>query len=343
MEILENVNLKEYNTFMLPSIARYFVEINKVEDIQELINSNIYKNIQKKYFLWLWANTIFTKDFEWLIIKINIKWKEILESDDEILIKVWSGEIRYDFVIRCAENNFVWMENLAHIPSSVGASAVQNIWAYWVEAKDVIYEVEWINLITWKTKILKNSDCNFWYRDSIFKHDLKDNFLITYVTYRFKKHSENYSFNTEYAGISEKIAELWFNSEKIKPIEFVQVITEIRKWKLPDWHEIWTAWSFFKNPVIPIQQRDNLQQEFSELKWFEVEEWIKLSAWQLIDMCGFKWKSNWKVWTYKTHALILINEWNAEWQDVISFSKEIQDSVQNKFWVKIEPEAIFVE
>lgn len=343
MEILENVNLKEYNTFMLPSIARYFVEINNVDDIHELLNSDIYKNIQKKYILWEWSNTIFTKDFDGLVVKINLKWKEILKSDDEILIKVWAGEIRYDFVSRCAQNNFVWMENLAYIPSSVWASAVQNIWAYWAEAKDVVYEVEWIDLSTWESKILKNSDCNFWYRDSIFKHELKDNFLITYVTYKLKKYTENYGFNTEYAGINEKITELWFNIESIKPEEFVQVITEIRKWKLPDWHEIWTAWSFFKNPVISQEKWNNLQQSFPELKWFEVEEWIKLSAWQLIDMCGFKWKWNWKVWTYKTHALILINEWDAVWQDVVSFSKEIQDSVQGKFWVNIEPEAIFVK
>ena len=342
MKIFENINLKEYNTFMLPSIAKYFVEINNVEDIHELINSDIYKNTQKKYFLWQWANTIFTKDFNGLIIKINITWKEILKSDDEVLIKVWAWEIRYDFVSECAKNNLVWMENLAYIPSSIWASAVQNIWAYWAEAKDVIYEVEWIDLNTWETKIFQNFDCNFWYRESIFKHELKDKFLITYVTYKLRKHSKDYKFNCEYAGINEKIAELWFDSKTITPSEFVQVITEIRKWKLPDWHEIWTAWSFFKNPIIPVQQRNDLQQKYPELKWFEVEEWIKLSAWQLIDMCGFKWKGNWKVWTYKTHALILINQGNAIWQDVLNFSSEIQHAVNNKFWVDLNPEAIFI-
>ena len=342
MNLFENVNLKKYNTFMLPCIAKYFAEINSIDEIFELLNSDHYKNIQKKYILWEWSNTIFTKDFDGLVIKINIKWKEILKSDDEVLIKVWAGEIRYDFVSRCAENNFVWMENLAYIPSSIWASAVQNIWAYWAEAKDVIYEVEWIDLSTWKIKKFQNFDCHFEYRDSIFKHELKDNFLITYVTYKLQNYSEDYKFNCEYAGIYEKIVELWFNPKNLKPSEFVQVITEIRKWKLPDWHEVWTAWSFFKNPIIPIQERNTLQKEFSELKWFEVEEWIKLSAWQLIDMCGFKWKWNWKVWTYKTHALILVNEWNAVWQDVIDFSGEIQKSVKSKFWVDLNPEAVFI-
>lgn len=343
MKILEKVNLKEYNTFMLPSIAKYFAEINSIEDIFELINSDIYRNNPKKYFLWQWANTIFTKDFDGLVIKINIMWKNILKSDDEILIKVWAGEIRYDFVSRCAENNFVWMENLAYIPSNIWASAVQNIWAYWVEAKDIIYEVEWIDLSTWQTKIFKNSECNFAYRDSVFKHEFKDNFIITYVTYKLKKYSNDYKYNCEYAGINEKIVELWYTLENIKPSEFVQVITEIRKSKLPDWHEIWTAWSFFKNPVVTVQQWNILQQNFPELKWFNVENWVKLSAWQLIDICGFKWKWNWKVWTYKTHALILINEWEAKWDDVVNFSKKIQNAVYNKFGVNLESEAIFVE
>lgn len=343
MKIYENVNLKWYNTFMLPSVARYFVEIKSVEDIIELINSDIYKNASKKYFLWEWANTIFVDDFDWLVIKIEITWKEKSEIDDEILIKVWAGEIRYDFVSECANDNYVWMENLAYIPSSIWASAVQNIWAYWVEAKDIIYEVEWIDLTTWETKIYKNSECNFDYRGSIFKDVLKDNFLITYVTYKLQKFKEWYVFNCKYDGINEKISELWFDMDSIKPIDFVKVITEIRKWKLPDWHETWTAWSFFKNPIISTERWNELQSKFPELKWFEVTNWIKLSAWQLIDMCGFKGKWNWKVWTYKTHALILVNEWDATWSDVSEFAKEIQDSVKSKFWVNLDPEAIFVE
>ncbi len=342
MEILPNVNLKNFNTFMLPSTATNFCTIQTPSDILELINSNIIWKNKNIYFLWQWANTIFTKDFDGLVVKIEIMWKEVLKSDDEVLIKVWAGEVRYDFVSQCAKDNLVWMENLAYIPSSVWASAVQNIWAYGSEAKDIIYSVEWIDLFTWETKILTNKDCNFAYRDSIFKHELKDNFVITYVTYKLQNYSKWYQFNCEYAGISEKITELWLDPQNITPIEFVQVITEIRKSKLPDWHEVWTAWSFFKNPVINQSHREILQQNFSELKWFESDWWIKLSAWQLIDMCWFKWKNNWKVWTYKSHALILINMWNANGQDVVNFANEIQNSVHKKFWITLEPEAIFI-
>jgi len=343
MQIVENVNLKKYNTFMLPSIAKFFCEIKSAWDLNQLRNLPEFQ-WDKVYFLGQWANTIFVNDFDWLVIKISITWKEIIaESDEDVLVKVWSGEIWEDFVLRCAEKKFVWMENLAYIPSSVWATAVQNIWAYWVEAKDIIYQLEWMNMQTWKIEILDRDDCTFWYRDSIFKWKLKDNFIITHVVYKLKKYKKWYQYNTQYAWILEKIMELWFELSDITPSDFVNVITEIRKSKLPDWKEIGTAWSFFKNPIVSTQTRDSLQQKYPELKWFQTPEWIKLSAWQLIDISGFKWKWNWKVWTYNRHALVLINQWDATGQDVVSFSTEIQEWVFQKFWVHLEPEVILVE
>ena len=328
---------------MLPSIAKFFCEIKSVWDLIQLRDLPEFQwNIT--YFLGQWANTIFVNDFNWLVAKISILGKEILaDSDENVLIKVWAWEIREDFVLRCSQNNFVWMENLAYIPSSIWATAVQNIWAYWAEAKDIIYQVEWINLQTWETEILDRSDCKFGYRDSIFKWELKDNFIITHIIYKLKKYKKWYEFNTQYAWILEKILELWLELSDITPSDFVNVITEIRKSKLPDWKEIGTAWSFFKNPIVSTQIRDSLQQKYPELKGFQTPEWIKLSAWQLIDISGFKWKWNWKVGTYNRHALVLVNQWDAIWQDVISFSTEIQDGVFQKFWVHLEPEAILVE
>lgn len=342
MQIVENMNLKKYNTFMLPSIAKFFCEIKSVWELNQLRNLPEFQ-WNKIYLLGQWANTIFVNDFDWLVIKISITWKEIIaESDEDVLVKVWSGEIWEDFVLRCAEKKFVWMENLAYIPSSVWATAVQNIWAYWVEAKDIISQVGWMNMQTWKIEILDCDDCKFWYRDSIFKWKLKDNFIITHVVYKLKKYKKWYQYNTQYAWILEKIMELWFELSDITPSDFVNVITEIRKSKLPDWKEIGTAWSFFKNPIVSTQTRDSLQQKYPELKWFQTPEWIKLSAWQLIDISGFKWKWNWKVGTYNRHALVLINQWDATGQDVVSFSTEIQEWVFQKFWVHLEPEAILV-
>lgn len=342
MQILENIQLQNYNTFKVPSIARYFCDVKTVWELDELINSEVFQS-NKIYFLWQWANTIFIDNYDGLVVKISILWKEILQDDDDyILLKVWAWEIWMDFVLRCAQNNFAWMENLAYIPSSVWATAVQNIWAYGVEAKDIIYQVEWINLLTWKKEVLDNSDCEFWYRDSIFKSKLKDKFLVTSVIYKLKKFIKWYPFNCEYSWILEKMWELWFKLEDISLADFVRVITEIRKSKLPDWEEIGTAWSFFKNPIVSQDIRENLSKEYINLKWFPWKDWVKLSAWQLIDLCGLKWKSNWKVWTYSNHALVLVNEWGAVWSDVVSFCDDIQKSVSNKFWVKLEPEVILV-
>ncbi len=343
MQIQNNVDLTSYNTFKVKSIAKHFVQIQNESEIISLLDEPIYLQ-NKKYFLGSGANTIFVNDFDGLVIKINILGKDVLsESDDEVLIKVWAWENRHNFVLRCAENNFVWVENLAYIPSSIWATVVQNIWAYWVEAKSVVQTVSGINLDTKQPQILENDECNFGYRDSIFKNELKDKFIITHVVFRLKKFHQGYKFNCDYAGISDKISELWLDLSTMKISDFVEVITQIRKEKLPDWEVIWTAGSFFKNPVITKEKWKTLQVKFPELKWFDADGGIKLSAWQLIDLCGFKWKNNGKVGTYKNHALILVNEWPATGQDIKDFAKEIQTSVQDRFDVLLEPEAIFVE
>lgn len=343
MQIFWDVNLKKYNTFVVPSVAKLFCTVQSISDIENMITTTEFQQ-NKRYFLGQWANTVFVNDFGWLVVKIHILWKEVISEDDNcILIRVWAGEVWHDFVSRCANQDIVWMENLAYIPSSIWATAVQNIWAYWAQAQDIIYQVEWFDLQSWTTKILRNDECHFSYRDSIFKHELSDNFIVTHVIYKLQKFSSSYRFNSEYVGIKEKINELWFDIPSLSPKDFVQVITEIRKSKLPDWHEIGTAWSFFKNPVIGQNQRLGLQKQHPELKWFDVDWWVKLSAGQLIDLCGYKWKDNGKVWTYSKHALVLINKWEAKWSDVLSFSTEIQNSVFQKFWVHLEPEAILVE
>lgn len=343
MQIQNNVDLTSYNTFKVKSIAKHFVQIQNESEIISLLDEPIYLQ-NKKYFLGSGANTIFVNDFDGLVIKINILGKEILsESDDEVLIKVWAWENRHNFVLRCAENNFVWVENLAYIPSSIWATVVQNIWAYWVEAKSVVQTVSGINLDTQQSQVLENNECNFGYRDSVFKNELKDKFIITHVVFRLRKFHPGYKFNCDYTGISDKISQLWLDLSTMKISDFVEVITQIRKEKLPDWEVIWTAGSFFKNPVITKEKWETLQVKFPELKWFDADGGIKLSAWQLIDLCGFKWKNNGKVGTYKNHALILVNEWPATGQDIKDFAKEIQTSVQDRFDVLLEPEAIFVE
>lgn len=195
MQIQNHIDLKNYNTFQIKSVAKYFVQIQSDQDIIQLIDSPVYQQ-NKTFFLGAGANTIFVNDFDGLVIKIDILWKEILsQNDDEVIVKVGAGENRHEFVLRCAQNNFVGMENLAYIPSNIWATAVQNIWAYWAEAKDIIQEVQWVHLQTKETETLQNSQCHFGYRESVFKNELKNKFIITHVTFKLQKFSPDYQFN----------------------------------------------------------------------------------------------------------------------------------------------------
>ena len=340
-----NVYLKPYNTLQIPVTTKYFVRIESEDDVFELINSDLWKN-EKHCILNWWSNVLFTKDFDWIVIKVELMWKEILESvNNSVLIEIMAGENWSDFVEWCCDNNLCWIENLIDIPWNVGTAPVSNIWAYGVEVSDYVYEVEWIDLSTAKKKIFKKFECEFAYRTSLFKHKLKESFLVTKVRLLLPKFDDKYVPNVWYADIQKLITERWINPKT--PKEIYEIVREIRENKLPDWHEIWTAWSFFSNPIISLDEWNKLEKNFPDLSHHECVEFgekkMKLSAGQLIDRCGLKgWRiQNWTAWTYEKHALILVNQgWNAE--DVLNAMRYIQESVDKKFCVKLEPEVVLV-
>lgn len=345
MQIEENVDLKPYNTLQIPVKAKYFVRIEQESDIFELINSEIWK--AEKHCILNWgSNILFTQDFDGIVLKVETKWKEIKKSENNsVILEVAAGENWSDFVERCCENNYCWIENLIDIPWNVGTAPVSNIWAYGTEVSSVIYEVDGIDLITWETWTYKNDSCMFGYRTSVFKHTLKEKFLVTKVRFLLSVVDEDYQPNIWYKDIQNYISEHWLSPKT--PIEVAQIVREIRANKLPDWHKIWTAWSFFSNPIITLSQRSDLEKIFPNLSHHECEEFwekkVKLSAGQLIDLCWLKWwrTENRTVWTYEKHALILVNEWgNAK--DVLDAMKYIQHSVKEKFWVQLEPEVVLV-
>ena len=345
MKIGKNVDLKQYNTLQIPVRAKYFVRIGNESDIFELMENDLWKT-EKLCILNGWANILFTHDFDGIVVKVELKWKEIIKSENNsLIVEVMAGENRSDFVERTCENNRYWIENLIDIPWNVGTAPVSNIWAYGTEVSSVIYEVEWIDLTIWERKIFKKSECEFGYRTSIFKHTLKENFLVTKVRFLFSVVDENYIPNVWYADIQKLISEKWI--EPKTPKEVVEIVREIRNNKLPDWHKIWTAWSFFANPIITLEERAELEKSFPDLSHHECVEFgekkMKLSAGQLIDQCGLKWWriGNWTAWTYSKHALILVNEWwNAD--DILEAMHYIQGSVRQKFWVDLEPEVVLV-
>lgn len=345
MQIQENIDLKPYNTLQIPVKAKYFVKIENESDVFDLINSEIWK-IEKHCILSGGSNTLFTHDFDGIVVKIETNWKNVIKSDEDwMMIEVAAGENRSDFVERCCESNYCWIENLIDIPWNVGTAPVSNIWAYWTEVSSVIYEVEWIDLNSWEIKIFKKSECEFWYRTSIFKYKLKNQFLVTKVRFLLFMVDEDYQPNIWYKDIQNYISEHWIQPRTPKDVK--EIIREIRANKLPDWHKIWTAWSFFSNPIITLSQRSDLEKNFPNLSHHECEDFwekkVKLSAGQLIDLCWLKWWriKNWTAWTYQKHALILINQWwNAS--DVLDAMRHIQNCVKEKFWVQLEPEVVLV-
>ena len=345
MKIEENVDLNPYNTLQIPVKAKYFVRIEQESDILDIMQSDLRQN-EKHCILNGGSNILFTRDFEWIVVKMETQWKEIKKSENNsVIVEVAAWENWSDFVERCCENNYCGVENLIDIPWNVGTAPVSNIWAYGTEVSSVIYEVDGIDLTTWETWTHKNDSCMFGYRTSVFKHTLKEKFLVTKVRFLLSVLDENYQPNIWYKDIQNYISEHWIQPKT--PKEVAEIVREIRKNKLPDWHEIWTAWSFFSNPIITLNQRSELEKSFPELSHHECirfgEKKVKLSAGQLIDLCWLKWWriENWTAWTYQKHALILVNQWwNAS--DVLDAMHHIQNCVKEKFWVMLEPEVVLV-
>ena len=345
MQLENDVNLKQYNTLQIPVKAKYFVKIQSESDILELINTDLWEK-EKHCILNGGSNILFTEDFDGIVVKIETKWKEIIKYENNlVLVEVSAWENWSDFVERCCENNYCGIENLIDIPWNVGTAPVSNIWAYGTEVSSVIYEVDWIDLKTWETWTYKNESCMFGYRTSVFKYTQRNLVLVEKVRFLLSVADENYTPNIWYADVQKFISENWINPKT--PKEVADIIREIRANKLPDWHKIWTAWSFFSNPIVSLDERSEIEKTFPGLSHHECtdfgEKKMKLSAGQLIDQCGLKWwrVDNWTAWTYEKHALILVNEWWTA-NDVLDAMRHIQICVKDKFWVKLEPEVVLV-
>lgn len=282
--------------------------------------------------------------------------KVVQEKDNLVYVKAGAGENRHEVMMWSLEQWYVWGENLVLIPSTIGAAPFGNIGAYGKEAKDIIYEVEWIDIMTKEKKVRTNSECHFGYRESIFKNALKNKVIITAVTFVFEKQSPDYVPNIQYNDIQNNIWEKWIDPTEITALQVANLIIEIREKKLPDWKKIGTAGSFFKNPVVTKDQYEKLLVKYPQLKWNEVhssEFWIlnwtpqsgaafKLSAGQLIELAGFKWKSKWPVATYDKHALIIVNNGGASGPEIRAFAQSIQKKVLELFDVTLEPEVIIM-
>lgn len=334
-----NVNLKSYNSFGFDAFAKYFIEINEANDLQMLITSGALQK-HKTLILSGGNNILFQNEvFDGLVVYINTKGVEILrEGGNEIVVRAQAGEDWPDFVRFCVGKGWHGLENLAHIPGKVGATPVQNIGAYGMELKDSFLQCETIELATGDKRVFTKEECRFGYRESIFKSELKGQYVITSVDFLLKKDAP---LNLEYGNIKAYLEQNGIENPSLQQLH--DAICAIRDAKLPDVKQIGSAGSFFKNPVISAEQFEALQKDYPNIPHYpDAEGMVKVPAGWLIEQAGWKGWRNEYVGVYDKQALVLVHYGGGKGQDIVELARKIQDSVEARFGIRISPEVNFV-
>ena len=332
MQIQENISLKPYNSFGIDAKARQFASFKNTEELSEILTND--PRLQT-LLLGGGSNILFTKDFDGLVLKNEIKGIiKINEDEDFVYIQTGAGENWHQFVLECIENNWAGVENLSLIPGNVGASPIQNIGAYGVEIKDVFYELKAFHRKEKTNYTFGIKDCDFGYRESVFKRKYKDEFIIINVTYKLRKQPV---FNTSYGAIEQEIEKMEVKELSIKAIS--DAIINIRSSKLPNPAEIGNAGSFFKNPEVDTTQFEILKTQFPSIVGYPlVNGHVKLAAGWLIEQCGWKGYRKGDAGCQATQALVLVNYGKASGNEIYNLSEEILQSVKEKFSVLLERE-----
>lgn len=333
LQIQQNVSLKNFNTFGIDAKARYFVEVNHEDELEELFMDPQWLQTER-LILGGGSNMLFKKDFDGLVIRMNIRGIEHRISHNEVFVEAGGGEVWNDLVNFCVARNYAGLENLSLIPGSVGASPIQNIGAYGVELKDVFYSCRAFEIASRSIKTFSKHDCQFGYRDSIFKTELKGQYIITSVKFLLSLIPD---IKTHYGAINDELAKRHIATPTIKDVS--QVISHIRVSKLPDPSTIGNAGSFFKNPVITTAEFEQVHARFPGIVLYPAGEGLtKLAAGWLIEQCGWKGKVVGHTGTWHNQALVLVNHGGATGEEVYSLSSQIIDSVYTKFGVTLERE-----
>jgi UDP-N-acetylmuramate dehydrogenase len=344
MQIQENFSLKHYNTFGIDAKARWFVSFKSVSELNEALTSNL-KPRTSNLILGGGSNVLFTKDFDGLILKNDIKGIEkIKEDNDHVYLKVGAGENWHQFVMFCIQHNWAGVENLSLIPGNVGASPMQNIGAYGVEIKETFHELKAFHILEKANYTFGLKDCQFSYRDSVFKNKYRDQFVILNVTYRLNKIPK---FNTSYGAVEQELEKMGIKELSIAAIS--QAVINIRSSKLPDPAVIGNAGSFFKNPSIDKEKFDDLKAKFPNIPGYQnFNGSIKLPAGWLIEHSGPEQGISWKGFrrgeagVHEKQALVLVNYGNATGKEIYDLSEEIFQTVSEKFGVELEREVNMV-
>ncbi len=333
MIIEQNVSLVPHTTFQVDASAKYFTIIENIDDVFELIETDIWKD-ESRYVLGGGSNVLFTQDYDGLVVVNNLSGIDVVYEDaTHVEVLVAAGEDWHKFVLWTTERNLWGIENLVLIPGTVGASPVQNIGAYGVEAGDVIVSVRGIDTFTNEQFMFSCEECNFAYRSSIFKR-YPGRYLITHVQFRLSKIPNPI---LTYGVVAQRVDE--YTTGDINPMVIAAIITTIRESKLPSVDEIGMAGSFFKNPVIGRDQYETLLQQYPNMPSYDVPaELVKIPAGWIIETLGFKGVQEGNVGTYEKHALVLVNHGGATGGEVWNFAQKIIKKSKESFDIELEPE-----
>jgi UDP-N-acetylmuramate dehydrogenase len=334
MQTFSNASLKAYNTFGLDVKAQKLYIVEQESDLQALEDLGVFEN--EHLILGGGSNVLLTKDFNGSVILIATTGKEELDSNSEtVTVKFAAGEIWHNCVLWAIEKNFGGIENLSLIPGTVGAAPMQNIGAYGVEIKDTFSRLKAFNKKTGSFEFFNAEECEFGYRESVFKHKLKDQYIITSV--EFKLTTANHTLNTSYGAISGVLVQKEIHNPTIKDVS--DAVIEIRQSKLPDPKKIGNSGSFFKNPVVENSIAERIKNDFPNMPLYPAGEGkSKLAAGWLIEQCGWKGKRVGETGSHAKQALVLVNYGNAKGAEIWNLAMDIQDSVKEKFGVDIQPE-----
>jgi UDP-N-acetylmuramate dehydrogenase len=337
MQIEHNYDLTLLNTFGVKASAKFFAEITREEDLKPLFQSQSFKE-NEKLFMGGGSNVLFVRDFPGIVVLNKIKGMEILKEDNEnAWIKAYSGETWHDLVVFSVKKGFWGIENLSLIPGTVGGAPVQNIGAYGVELKETLENIETLDIETGEKKEFTEKECNFGYRDSIFKKEAKGKYFILSLTLKLsKKPKPNISYRVLRDFLEKN------KTESLSSEDISEAVSQIRKSKLPDPKLIGNAGSFFKNVFVDSRELESLKRNFPDIPTFEEEGKVKIPAGWLIEKCGWKGKRLGNVGVHEKQALVLVNYGGAKGEEILDLSRKITDSVYLKFGLKLSPEVNIV-
>ena len=324
-------SLQPFNTFGIDALAKQFVAVHSKEEL-----ASVLQNHKDIFILGGGSNMLLTKNIDKLVVHVDLKGIEIVDTNDDFVwVKAQAGENWHQFVLYCIEKNYGGLENLSLIPGNVGTTPIQNIGAYGVEIKDTFFCCEAMEIATQKLVIFDNESCAFGYRESVFKNELKNQYIITSVTFKLTK--KNHTLNTSYGAIEEELAKQNISNPTLKEVS--NAVIAIRQSKLPDPKELGNSGSFFKNPIVPKQIYEQAKLKFPNIPHYPVSETeVKVPAGWLIEQAGFKGKRFGDAGIHKNQALVLVNYGTATGAEILAVSQNIQKTILEQFGISIEAE-----